>query len=154
MRQTDMTYTDLLRKVQPGINLLSNGIQTDDLDYDGAQTTPVRYAMIQNERALQDALQGTDMVDGYTDQLRDIAEEHMDDPPEKVVPVLHSYARSLLFADVSAEADLPDEAQDAVEALLEKDAPFEPYTVAEKDLMAEPGVPMQVLGLVEGWLVE
>jgi len=149
-----MTYADLLTNVQPGINFLGNGTEMGGLDYDGAQTTPVRYAMIQNERALQDALQGTDMVDGYTDRLRSIAEEHMDAAPEEAVPVLHSYARSVLFDDVSSEADLPDEVQDEVEALLEEDAPFEPYQISEEDLIGEPGVPMQVLGLVEGWLVE
>lgn len=149
-----MTYRDLLAKVQPGLNILSNGIHNDQLDYDGAETTPVRYAMIQNERALQDALQGTDMIDGYVDRLAEIAEEHLDMPSEEAVSVLHSYGRAVLFQDVEPEAELLEEAEDAVEGLLQEDAPFEPYQISEDDLTAEPGVPLEVLGLVEGWLVE
>jgi hypothetical protein len=154
-----MTYRDLLATVQPAINVFSNGLQNGQIDYDGAETTAVRYAMIQNERALKDALQGTDMVGGYQGRLGQIAEEHvsgesLDVPPEKAVPLLHSYARSLLFPDVEAEADLPEDAEEAVEELLQEDAPFEPYQISEEDLMAEPGVPIELLGMVEGWLVE
>jgi len=146
-----MTYRDLLAQVQPGISVLGNGTpESHPIDYDGAETTPITYAIMRNERELNSALQGSDTVDGYTDELKAVAEEHLD---EAQVQRLQEWVRARLFPDVQSDLELDDEAQEAVRDVLGKDAPFQPYPVDEADLMDEPNVPKQVLAMVDEWMV-
>jgi len=147
-----MTYLDLFTQVQQGLAALSGVVSHDS--WDGAETTPVRYAIVKDERRLNDALQGADMVDGYVDEIKAIVEEHMDAAPQEAVGRLQEWARAELFRDVDTDVELPDDTAEAVRKVLDTDAPFEPYTVTEEHIKAEPRVPIWVLSLVEDWMVE
>jgi len=151
------TYRQLLRTIQPSLNILANGTAEEAaFDYDGAETTAINYAVVKNERDVTDALQGTDVVDGFRGELEDIAHEHFDEDDEEApsVPQLYRHARAQLFPGVESDLAGEPDVDEAIEEALGKDAPFEPYQISESDLLSEPGMPSEVISMVDPWLVE
>ena len=127
-----MTNRELLQQVRPTLNILANGAGPQhDLEYDGASTTAVRYAVVQNQKRLQDALEG------YNDLLTELLEEHDVEPTEQG----------------GIPEDAPDEFNEALEDLLQQDAPFEPYTVTDADIKKEEGVPLELLTMMD-WMID
>lgn len=124
-----MTNNELLNTFQPFLQTLSGNppkhVQTD---YEGAQTTPVKYAIIKNQRRLQDSLED------YQEALSEIADEHDVD----------------LREDKINDEDFEEELQE----LLEQDSGFDPYTITENDLKQEPNIPLQLIAMAEQYLVE
>jgi arginine utilization protein RocB len=136
-----MTYRDLLTRVQNSILVLASGTSPEaDIDFDGAQTTKVRYAAKKNRDRLQDELEH------YQELLKEKAEE-LDLEPD----VLQTIAQKRLQGKLDTE-EAGGEATEAVDDVLDTEPAFEPYQVTEAALMKEPGVPIPVLDLVD-WMI-
>jgi hypothetical protein len=121
-----MTNRDLLN-VRPALQIAASGAPDDHpLDYSGAQTTAMRYALMQNQKRLQDALEG------YQELLQELISDH----------------------DVELEAGgIPDDAPEAfreeLQELLQQEAPYERYTVSDSEIKKEPGVPFELLSALD-----
>lgn len=121
-----MTNEDLLG-LRPALQIAANGAPNDHpISYDGAETTAMRYALMQNQKRLQSALEG------YQEFLQELISDH----------------------DVDLEGGrIPDDAPEAfhekLEELLEQEAPFKPYTVSEAELKEEPSVPFELLSALD-----
>jgi len=144
-----MTNRDLLTKVQNGIGVLANGIAPhEEIDFSGATTTQVRYAVKENRDRLQDCL------DTYQEMVEEAAEEHdvdVEDIPAVVNDLVSGPEAEP--SEVAEGLDVPTEAVEEIEDLLSTETPFEPYTVPESAIFKEQGVPLQVLELID-WMVE
>jgi len=143
-----MTNRDLLTRVQNSVAVLADGAAPGSaLDFDGAETTQVRYAVMENRDRLQDCLEK------YRDLLKEDAEE-LGVEPESLQPVVQElvYRPEADPASVAEELDVPKKHAEKVQALLGTETPFEPYTVPESAVFEEEGVPLEVLDLV-GWMI-
>ena len=125
-----MTNQELLN-LRPVLQITASGAPDDHpLDYPGAQTTAMRYALIQNQRRLQETLEV------YQEMLQELLEEH----------------------DVELEGgqipeDAPEAFEDALQELLEQETPYEPYTVSDTEIKKEAGVPLELLMALD-WMIE
>jgi len=102
----------------------------DTLDYDGAETTTVRYAVVKNQRRLSNALED------YHEVLKEIMDEHDVEPTDRG----------------GIPEDAPEDFQEDMNDLLQQDADFDPYKVSEEDIFKEPSIPTEVLGSIE-WMI-
>jgi len=144
-----MTNRDLVTKVQNGVRVLANGVAPhEEIDFLGATTTQVRYAVKENRDRMQDCL------DTYEEMLQEAAEEHdvdVEDTPAVVNELV--YRPEDNPSEVAKELDVPTEGVEEIKDLLSMEIPFEPYTVPESAIFEEQGVPLQVLELID-WMVE
>jgi hypothetical protein len=125
-----MTNAELLN-VRSALNIAANGAPAEaGIDYVGAQTTAVRYAIIQNQKRLQDALEV------YQEMLQDLIEEHDVELESRQIP-----------------EDAPDAFSDALDELLQTETPFEAYTVSDEDIKQEPNVPIELLMALD-WMID
>jgi hypothetical protein len=130
--QTSMNFTNAeLLNLQSVLQVVADGTREDaDIDYDGAQTTTVRYAVVKNQRRLQNALED------YQEVLNDLMEEHDVEPTE--------------VGQIPQEAS--EDFQEDLNDLLQQDADFNPYKVSEEDIFKEPSIPTEILGSIE-WMI-
>lgn len=134
-----MTYQELLNDVHPVLAVLQNGT-TEGVEikergrpvhYEGAQTTAVRLATLENAERAERA------VDKYTTLLREKMDEHgVEDVQPSQVP-----------------SDAPEEFKEEMRGLLDTEAPFEPYTVSADELKQEPNVPLMLLQSMREWMI-
>jgi len=137
-----MTYRDLLTRIRNGVAVLASGTaEGAAIEYDGAQTTRIRYAVKKN----RDHLQGE--VEHFQELLTEKAEDLGED-----AEVLQKVANDLLQGTPASEIGVDEEAVAAVQDVLGTETGFEPYTVPEAAMMEEPGVPIAVLDLTD-WMV-
>lgn len=125
-----MKNQELLQKVQPSLQILSG--THPEHDFEGVQTTSMKYAVAKNQRYLSDSLED------YQEVLQDLLDEHDVQPTE----------------EGGIPNDAPEEFQEDLNDLLQEESGFEPHQVSESDLTNEPEMPMDVIMLVEDWLVK
>jgi len=142
-RPLRMTYRDLLTRVRTSLMVLAapseEWEEETGIDYDGAQTTTVRYAVKKNRDRLQDE------IEHYQELLREKAEEL-----DLERDVLQTIAQKRLQGQLDTE-EAGEEPTEAVDEVLATEPAFEPYQVTEAALMEEPGVPIPILDLVD-WM--
>jgi hypothetical protein len=125
-----MTNQQLLN-LRPALQIAASGAPDDHpLSYDGAQTTAMRYALLQNQRRLQDALEG------YQEMLQELISDHDVDLDGGQIP-----------------EDAPEEFRQELQELLQQEAPFDAYTISDEEIKAEPSVPLELLSTL-GFMVE
>ena len=132
-----MTNRRLFQQVTPILNVLGEGGNYEH--FGGAQTTPVRYAVVKNQQRLNDALEG------YREVLKEIAEEAdvaQEDIQETVNALINGTATTAAKKDA---LPTPQHTTEKIEDLLDQDTDFDPYTVAEEAVMEEPNIPIEVL---------
>ncbi|AFH22438.1 hypothetical protein OSG_eHP25_00085 [environmental Halophage eHP-25] len=125
-----MTNEELLN-AREIIVLMINGTEDVDIniEFDGAQTTPVRYALNQNSKRIQDSLES------YQEMLEEITDDYDVDFP---------------IGDLE---DKPDDFQKEIDELLNQESPFEPYTISADKFMEEPSVPFELIQMLD-WMIE
>ena len=135
-----MTNRDLLTRIETSLAVLANGTTEEaTIDFGGAQTTTVRYAVKKNRDRLQRHLKT------FYEVTKEDAEEAGVEPE-----TAHEAARALAEGK---EVGLEDSLQQKIEEALSEDTPFEPYRVPEEAIMEEAGVPIAVLDLID-WMIE
>ena len=122
-----MNNRTLINLVQPTLQALSGN--HPELDYDGAETTAVKYAIVKNQNRAQEALED------YQQVLQDLFDEHDADPKAEELP------------------DDPDFQSDLQE-LLDQPSDFQPYQITEDKILKEENIPMEVLGAADQFLIE
>jgi len=138
-----MTYRDLFQRVQQTLAVLANGTSPEGpIDYDGAQTTTVRYAVKKNRDRLQDEMEH------FQELLGEKAEEIGMEPD-----VLQTIADKRVQGSLDTE-EAGEEATEAVDDVLSTETAFEPYHVSESAIKEEPGVPIPILDLADWMFVE
>jgi undecaprenyl pyrophosphate synthase len=135
-----MTNRDLLTRIKTSLAVLANGTtEESEVDFGGAQTTTVRYAVKKNRDRLQKHLKI------FYELIDEDAEEAGAEPKEA-----REAARALAEGK---DVGLEDSLQQKIEEALSEDTPFEPYRVPEEAIMQETGVPIAVLDLID-WMIE
>lgn len=113
-------------------------------EYEGAQTTPVKYAVVQNQKRLQSEMEL------FQESLQDITEG---EEPEEVNKALDIILRTGNGEQASNNTGLAQTTVESMDELLSQDTGFEPYTVTEEEIKAEPNMPLGVLASCD-WMLE
>jgi hypothetical protein len=125
-----MTNQELL-SIRPALQIAASGApEGHDVDYLGAQTTAMRYALMQNQKRLQETLEV------YQEMLQELLEEHDIELDGGGIP-----------------EDAPEEFEQELQELLQQEAPFQPYTISDTEIKKEPGVPLQLLVALD-WMID
>lgn len=137
-----MTYRDLFQRVQQTVAVLANGTAEEaEIDYDGAQTTTVRYAVKKNRDRLQDEME-------HFQELLEEKADALDLSPDVLQTIANKRIQGRLDEEGAGE-----DATEAVDDVLVTDTAFEPYQVSEAAIMQEPSVPIPILDLAD-WMIE
>jgi len=138
-----MIYRDLFQRVQQTVAVLANGTAPEaKIDYDGVQTTTVRYAVKKNRDRLQDEME----------HFQELLAEKADEVGMEA-DVLQTIADKRVQGSLDTE-EAGEEATQAVDDVLGTETAFEPYHVSEAAIMEEPGVPIPILDLADWMIVE
>ena len=141
-----MTYRTLLTRIRNGVAVLAGGTaEGAAIEYDGAQTTRIRYAVKKNRDRLQSE------VEHFQELLKEKAEDLGEDA-EVLQKVANDLLQGMSIEDGIGEEGVDKEMVAAVQDVLSTETGFEPYTVPEAAMMEEPGVPIAVLDLTD-WMV-
>jgi len=137
-----MTYRELFQRVQQTVAVLAGGTTEEaDIDFDGAQTTRVRYAVKKNRDRLQDEMEH------FQELLSEKAEQI-----SMEADVLQTIADKRIQGRL-VEEEAGEEATEAVDDVLGTETAFEPYHVTEEAIMQEPSVPIPILDLAD-WMIK
>jgi len=136
-----MTYRDLFQRVQQTVAVLANGTAPEaPIDYDGVETTTLRYAVKKNRDRLQDEMEH------FQELLAEKAED-IDVEPDVLQTVADKRIQGRLDTEEAGE-----ELTEAADEVLNTETAFEPYRVSEAAIMEEPSVPIAVLDLAD-WMI-
>jgi len=136
-----ITNQDLITRIQTSVAILARGASADDsLDFDGAKTTAVRWAVKENRKELQDCLET------YREMVAEKAEKY-DVEKETALEA------AVKLVDEN-EIDVGDALAQELEEVLDQEPPFRPYYVNESEIKEEPSIPLPVLELIDWMVVE
>jgi len=139
-----MTYRELFQRVQQTVAVLAGGTTEEaDIDFTGAQTTRVRYAVKKNRDRLQTE------VETFQELLAEEAEGL-----EANVERLSEIADQVVSPDpIDMEEDPTEQEMQAVDGVLDTPTGFEGYHVTKEAIMQEPSVPIPILDLAD-WMIK